>query len=116
MLRVNYKIEYGELKVKSADGKHVCKVKIHPANALCAFIYHYKDDNGEKMAQLWMFLGDMQHVNNIMKNSNDHTLLGTSVVSCKLNAYYKEARQLIVPMAKSGYKVSVYYKESKKIK
>ena len=116
MLRVNYQIEYGEVKVKSWDGSKVFNVKIHPANALCAFIYHYKDENGVKMAQLWMWLGDMQHVNNIMKNSDDHTLLGTSVVSCKLNVYYKESRQLIEPMCKSGYKVECYYKEPKKCK
>ena len=46
MLRVNYKIEYGEVKVKSWDGSKVFKVKIHPANALCAFIYHYKNEKG----------------------------------------------------------------------
>lgn len=117
MVRVNYNIEYGTIKVKSAaDEKKLLPVKIHQMNGLAAFIYHYKDDDGQKMAQLWMFLGDMQHVNNIMKNSDDHTLLGTSVVSCKLNVYYKEARQLIEPMCKSGYKVECYYKEPKKNK
>lgn len=114
MLRVNYQISYGEVKVKGADGKHVCNVKIHPANALCAFIYHYKNEKGEKMAQLWNFLADTQHVKNIMKNCSDHTLLGTSVVSVKLNVYYKEAQQLVKPMAQSGYKVTCYYKEPKK--
>lgn len=112
MLRVNYKITYGELKVKSWDGSKVCKVKIHPANALCAFIYHYKNEKGEKMAQLWNFLGDTQHIKNIMKDY--HTLLGEDVVSVKLNVYYKEAQQLVVPMAKSGYKVTCYHKEPKK--
>lgn len=114
MVRVDYSIEYGEIKVKSANGNNQIKVKIHPINGLAAFIYHYKDENGTKFAQLWMFLGDMQHVKNIMKNSEDHTLLGTSVVSCKLNVYYKEARQLVEPMCKSGYKVECYYKEIKK--
>ena len=114
MLRVNYLIEYGSVKVKSVDGEHVCNVKIHPANALCAFIYHYKNDKGEKMSQLWNFLGDTQHIKNIMKNSSDHTLLGTSVVSVKLNVYYKEARTLVEPMCKSGYKVICYYREPKK--
>lgn len=114
MLRVNYQITYGVVKVKSADGSATLSVKIHPANALCAFIYHYKDENGQKMAMLWNFLGDVQHIKNIMKNSSDHTLLGTSVVSVSLNVYYKESMQLVKPMAESGYKVSVYYKEPKK--
>lgn len=114
MLRVNYKIEYGSVKVKNHDKTKVLTVKIHQANALCAFIYHYRREDGQKMAQLWNFLCDTQHIKNIMKDSSDHTLLGTSVVSVKLNVYYKEARQLIMPMAKSGYKVTVYYKEPKK--
>ena len=114
MLRVNYKTTYGEVKVKSYDETKVLTVKIHSANALCAFIYHYTNEKGEKMAQLWNFLYDTQHIKNIMKNCEDHTLLGTSVVSVKLNVYYKEARQLVEPMAKSGYKVECYYKEPKK--
>lgn len=112
MLHVNYRIEYGSVKVKSASGEHICNVKIHPANALCAFIFHYKNDKGEKMSQLWNFLGDTQHIRNIMREHK--TLLGEDVVSVKLNVYYKEARTLIEPMCKSGYKVSCYYKEPKK--
>ena len=111
MLRVNYQISYGEVKVKSWDGSKVCTVKIHPANALCAFIYHYKNDKGEKIAQLWNFLGDAQHIKNIMKDYK--TLLGENVVSVKLNMYYKESQQLVKPMAQSGYKVICYYKEPK---
>lgn len=113
MLRVNYQITYGEVKVKNHDGR-ICNVKIHWANALCAFVYHYKDENGVKMAQLWNFLVDTQHIKNIMKEFK--TLLGEDVVSVKLNVYYKEAQQLVKPMAQSGYKVSVYYKEPKKCK
>lgn len=114
MLRVSYTTTYGEVKVKNHNETKVLTVKIHPANALCAFIYHYKDEKGDKYAQLWNFLADTQHIKNIMKNSSDHTLLGTSVVSVKLNVYYKEARTLIEPMCKSGYKVTCYYKEAKK--
>lgn len=112
MLRVNYQISYGEVKVKSSDGSKVLTVKIHPANALCAFIYHYKNDKGEKMAQLWCFLTDNKHIKNIMKDYK--TLLGKDVVSVKLNMYYKESLQLVKPMAESGYKVTCYYKEPKK--
>lgn len=112
MLHVNYQIEYGLVKVKTWDGSKICNVKIHPANALCAFIYHYKNEKGEKVAQLWNFLGDTQHIKNIMKQYP--TLLGEDVVSVKLNVYYENARKLIQPMCKSGYKVSVYYKEPKK--
>lgn len=112
MLRVNYKIEYGEVKVKSLDGSKVFKVKIHPANAMCAFIYHYKNEKGEKMAQLWNFINDKQHIKNIMKDYK--TLLGEDVISVKLNVFFKNAFELVVPMSKSGYKVTTYYKEPKK--
>ena len=112
MLHVNYQITYGVVKVKSWDGGKICTVKIHPANALCAFIYHYKDEKGVKMAQLWNFLGDTQHIKNIMKQYP--TLLGEDVVSVKLNVYYENARKLIPSMCKSGYKVTCYYEEPKK--
>lgn len=114
MLRVNYLISYGEVKVRNHDETKVLTVKIHPANALCAFIYHYRREDGQKMAQLWNFLCDLDHAKRLIKNTLDHTLLGTSVVSVKLNVYYKEARQLIMPMTQSGYKVTCYYKEPKK--
>ena len=112
-VNVNYNITYGEVKVKSYDWKSTFKVKIHYANCLCAFIRHYKNVNGVRMASLWMFISDVATANRIIKDSADHTLLGTDVVSVKLNVYYKEARELIVPMCKSGYKVSCYYKEPK---
>jgi len=114
-LLVNYQIEYGSIKVKSAaDEKKLVTVKFHPANCDCgAFIYHYTNEKGEKMAQLWNFLSDREHIANIMRNSSDHTLLGTSVVSVRLNVYYKQARMIVEACAKSGYKVECYYKEPK---
>lgn len=113
MVRVDYTTTYGIVKVRNHDDTKVLTVKIHPANCLCAFIYHYQREDGVKMAQLWNFLCDTDHARRIIKNTCDHTLLGTSVVSVKLNVYYKEAQQLVKPMAQSGYKVSVYYKEQK---
>lgn len=116
MLRVNYLIEYGSIKVKSAaDEKKLVTIKFHPANCACgAFIHHCKDSNGVKKAALFSFLDDEKHIRNIMKNSCDHTLLGGSVVSVRLNVYYKQARMIVEACAKSGYKVQCYYKEPKK--
>lgn len=111
MLRVDYKTVYGIVKVKNHDGR-ICNVKIHWANCLCAFCYHYQREDGTKMVQLWNFINDAQHIKNIMKDYK--TLLGEDVVSVKLNVYYKEAQQLVKPMAQSGYKVTCYYKEPKK--
>lgn len=114
MLHVNYQIEYGSLRMRSPWHKdhRLITVKFHPANCKCgAFVYHYKDENGVKMAQLWTFLGDKQHIDNIMKNMEDHTLLGDNVVSVKLNVYYKQALMIVEACAKSGYKVECYYEE-----
>lgn len=112
MLRVNYQIVFGEVFGHNEDGTK-WKVLYHPANCeLGAFIYHYKNEKGEKMAQLWSFLGDKQHVRNIMKNEGN--LLGNNVDKVKLNVYYKEALSIVEACAKSGYKVECYYKEPKK--
>lgn len=110
-LLVDYTISYGELEVKHYDGSGTFKVDIHPCNALCAFIVHYQDDNGKKYASLWMFLGNEQHIENIMNDGSDHTLLGTSVLNVRLNVFYEQARKLVLPMAKSGYNVTCYYEE-----
>lgn len=110
MLHVNYQIVYGEVYGHNVDGTK-WKVLIHPANALCAFIYHYVE-NGEKRASLWNFLADGQHIRNIMKNCG--TLLGDYVDKVKLNLYHDEMKKLVAPCAKSGYKVECYYKEPKK--
>ena len=112
MLLVDYKITYGVLKIKDAHNK-VFNIKIHSANCLCAFIYHYKDDNGKKWVNLFSFLHDEKHINNIMKNSKA-LFSHSNVVGVRLNVYYKQARTLIEPMCQSGYKVSCYYKEPKK--
>lgn len=112
MLRVNYQIVFGEVFGHNEDGTK-WKVKYHPANCeYGAFIYHYKKEDGTKMASLWSFLDDKQHVRNIMKNEGN--LLGNNVDKVKLNVYYKEARAIIEACAKSGYKVECYYKEPKK--
>jgi len=112
MLRVNYQIVFGEVFGKDMDGQK-WKVQYHPANCeLGAFIYHYKNEEGEKIAQLWTLLNDKQHVKNIMKDLK--TLLGNEVYKVRLNVYYKQARDIIEACAKSGYKVECYYKEPKK--
>lgn len=115
MLRVNYAVVFGEVFGKNMDGQK-WKVQYHPANCdLGAFIYHYKDKEGKKMAQLWNFLMDKQHVKNIMKDEYcNGKLLGDEVYKVRLNVYYKQARDIIEACAKSGYKVECYYKEPKK--
>ena len=117
MVRVNYKIKYGEIKVRQASDNRETKVAIHWANALCAFVYHYKDDEGKKMVQLISFFADEQHIKNCMKNFPSHDCLDFfmgKVVSVKLNLFYKESNILLKYFVRSGHKVTCYYKEDKK--
>lgn len=115
MLRVDYKITFGEIKVKQNDNR-VVTIKIHWANALCAFIYHYKNENGEKMAQLISFFADEQHIKNCEKSFESHDpidLFGGKVVGVKLNLFYKESSILLKHIVKH-HKVTCYYKEPSK--
>lgn len=115
MIHVDYKITYGEIKVRQNDNKLVT-IKIHWANALCAFIYHYKEEDGTKMAQLISFFADEQHIKNCEKNFASHDpidLFYGKIVSVKLNLFYKESRTLLKYIVKH-HKVTCYYKEDKK--
>lgn len=112
MLRVNYKVVFGEVFGHNVDGNK-WKVQYHPANVEHgAFILHYKNEQGKRIAQLCSFLDGKRHIRNIMKDYGK--LLGDDVDKVKLNVYYKEARDIIEPCAKSGYKVECYYKEPRK--
>lgn len=114
MLRVDYKITFGEIKVKQHDNRLVT-IKIHWANALCAFIYHYKNEDGEKMAQLISFFADEQHIRNCEKNFESHDpidFFGGQIVGVKLNLFYKESRTLLKYIVKH-HEVKCYYKVGK---
>lgn len=114
MLRVDYKVTYGVIKYKQNDGK-VFSIKIHWANALCAFIYHYKREDGTKMAQLVGFFADEQHIKNCENSWGDClSFLSGKVMSIKLNMYYhKECNVLLKHFVKCGHEVKCYYKEPK---
>lgn len=116
MLRVNYKITYGEIKVRQASDNRLYTNKIHPANALCAFVYHYKAEDGTKMAQLISFFADEQHIRNCEKNFSSHDpidFFNGEIVSVKLNLFYKESNILLKHIVKH-HKVTCYYKEPSK--
>ena len=113
MLRVNYKITYGAIKVRQSDNRLVT-IKIHWANALCAFVYHYKAEDGTKMVQLISFFADEQHIKNCEKSYGDPLdIFMGEIVSVKLNLFYKESRTLLKHIVKH-HEVKCYYKEDKK--
>ena len=117
MLHVDYNITYGEVTYRQASDNESFTSKIHWANALCAFIYHYKKD-GKKWARLINFFADEQHLAKCTKEWNGDPLLFISelgkITSVKLNLYYKESNILLKHFVKGGYKVTCYYKEPKK--
>ena len=114
MLRVNYKTTYGEIKVRQKSDNRLVTVKIHWANALCAFIYHYKAEDGKKMAQLISFFADEQHIKNCEKSYGDPLdIFMGEIVSVKLNLFYKESNILLKHIVKH-HEVKCYYKEDKK--
>lgn len=116
MLRVNYKIEYGEVKYRQTSDNRIYTIKIHWANALCAFIHHRKDNEGTKWADLVAFFADEQHIKNCEKSWDGDCLdfLMGKVTSIKLNLYYQESKTLLKHFVKAGHKVTCYYKEPKK--
>ena len=118
MLRVDYRIEYGVIKVRQErnDGSKVFTIKIHWANALCAFIHHRVDEEGTKWADLVSWFADEGHLKRFANECDGDCLafLYGDIVSVKLNLYYKESMTLLKHIVKSGHKVTCYYKEPKK--
>ena len=115
MLTVDYKKTLGEIKYIQASDNKVYTIHIHGCNALCAFIYHYKDESGTKMAQLVSFFADEQHVKNCEKSWGGDCLaflLLGKVKSVKLNLYYKESNVLLKHIVKQ-HEVKCYYKKEK---
>lgn len=117
MLRVDYDVEYGEILYRQTSDKKLIVLKIHWANALCAFIFHYKEDDGTRMAQLVSFFADEQHLRNYEKSCNGDCLAFVSdvgrIASIKLNLYYKQSQVLLKHFVKAGHKVTCYYKKPK---
>lgn len=70
MLRVSYKnrIGYYTHTDRLDDIERKGKVWICHANALCAFMYFYKDKDGTNMTQLMGFCADLQHLKNLVKD------------------------------------------------
>ena len=111
MLRVNYNIKYGEVTLKQKDTAF--KVEIFWANALCAFIYQYKE-HGKDMVRLLSFFADEKHIENCEKDASNGDVLSYilwgEIVDVRLNLYYKEANILLKHFVKN-HQVTCYYKK-----
>ena len=96
-------------------------IDIRQGNALCVMVHVRKatpaeleeQPNGKYIHTLYNFYADEQHIKNIMRNNNGKCLFD-KVVKVELNMYFKEANTLLKYFTRSGYKVTCYYKETKK--
>lgn len=111
MLQVDYRIHYGSVTIFQESDKTEYTIDIHPANALCAFIYHF-EENGKKYASLLNFLADEQHIKNCLKENDDllQVLFVEKVVKVRLNLYHKQAKTLLKYIIKK-HNVECYYEK-----
>ena len=112
MLRWYYKHRIGDVYARCTDGK-VRKCNIFGGNCLCVFTQFFKDEKtGKDMEQMLNFFLDENHLKRVMKNHG--SIEPVSNITCiRLNTFYKEAFVLAKYFTKSGYKVTMYYKEQK---
>lgn len=68
MLQVDFKDKIGYYTMVGTDRK-TYKIHFCRANALCAMIYFYKDEKGEKQADLAGFFGDIKHAERCIKTN-----------------------------------------------
>lgn len=105
-LNVSYKnrIGYFTQEDRLGDIAQKRKVWICHANALCAFMYFYKDENGVDMAQLMGFAYDIQHVKNLIKNDWFAPCSNFHFFAKEMDA---ELWKMVKLLAEAGIKVTV---------
>lgn len=94
----------GTIIIKQEEREY--KIEIRQGNCLAVLIHKYKNEEGEKMVQLYSFYGDHRHLDNIIKSNG--APVWDEVVSVELNMRYKECEQLLKRFVKH-YKVTCYY-------
>lgn len=116
MLQVDFKRELGWFTAveKHSDGEHKFKIKIHPCNALAAFVHHYisKADH-KKCAMLYAFFCDKTHMRRIEKDHWEHTFFDIKG-AVRLNTAHKDYNVLAGFFLRQGHTIKPYYKPSKK--
>jgi hypothetical protein len=105
MVSVDFKDRIGYYTLHSQDGQNKWKIWFCRANCLVAEIYFYKDENGEDMAKLHSFFGDVQHVKNCAKakvlTGYDK---GVTLYAKKMNSELWKMAQIF---AENGIKVTI---------
>lgn len=108
---------------KNEDKPRKYKIQIRQGNCLAVFLYVYKKDNPDNPKMCWVhqlmnFLGDEQHLKNIVKGQKTDVfawmLSADWIDKVELNLYYKESNTLLKYMVRDGLKVNCYYKKEDK--
>lgn len=105
-LNVSYKnrIGYYTQEDRLEDIVQKRKVWICHANALCAFMYFYKDENGVCMAQLMGFCANLEHVKRLIEDDWFAPCSNFHFRAKEMNA---ELWKMVKLLAKAGIKVTV---------
>ena len=114
MLHYEYKNPMGKMVIEQHpdddEKKKRFTILICDANCMAAFIHISKNDEGETLHTLYMFLADKAHARNIVKEYG--SLFDDKVVSIELNMAFRSSKELLDVLVKSGYKVKCYYKKT----
>ena len=107
---------------KDEDKPRKYKIQIRQGNCLAVFLYVYKKENPEDPKKCWVhqlmnFLGDEQHLKNVVNDWKENVFTGMLsadwIDKVELNLFYKESNTLLKYMVRDGLKVKCYYKEPK---
>lgn len=103
MLHVDFTKKIGYYTMVGTD-RNLYKIHFCEANALCAMIHFYKDEQGEKMADLAGFFADVKHAERCIKTGYFKNC-GRFVFYAKtLN---KDLWKMIQLMTENGIKVTI---------
>lgn len=110
-LRVNFKSIIGTCTlVQTEKDGNVSKfhLDICQCNALAAFIWKHKNEQGETLHDLIAFFMDTQHATKLFKDGfMPHN---QKFVNFKINVATLQGRMIALVLTKAGYKVIAYYK------
>lgn len=102
-LHVDFDRKLGHYTLKQGERKY--KIYFCACNALCAEIHFYKDEQGEEMAQLHSFFGDLEHLKRCAKAGRlNHYGNGVILYAKNMTSdHWKMARVF----AENGIKVTI---------
>lgn len=120
----SWKHKLGEIYVEQTHNNKVVKFKVnlYEANCLFASVYEFKEKENNQVVNKYQFYGfysDLDHLKRCVGAVGKYDNLYDGKHSCdkwvkiRLNAYYKEVYKIATVLAKSKFKVEIYYQEPK---